>query len=166
MSFAIVPTSTVSAAVIKIKTASINSDVHPGVRSITIDSNGDRSSIDNDDDVDDKKKKKNIENDELTGDQARFFWLTIVTIVEEEEEVDDDDNDDDDVGGEVEEEEEEYQGRRCNDDVLASSANFQYVVFTGRSIPSKTRRYIVMLPCALGLENGRRRRKSKRRISE
>ena len=67
----------------------------------------------------------------------------------EDAEDEEDDGDDGNKGGE------EYQGRRCNDDVVTSSTNFQSVVFTGRSIPSKTRRCILMLPCALGLEKNK-----------
>jgi hypothetical protein len=64
--------------------------------------------------------------------------LVVVIVVEEEE------------GGE-----EEGEGRRCNYDVVMSSSNFEYVVFTSRSIPSKTRRCTMMLPCALGLKNSK-----------
>jgi hypothetical protein len=49
----------------------------------------------------------------------------------------------------------EGEGRRCNYDVVMSSSNFECVVFTSRSIPSKTRRCTVMLPCALGLKNSK-----------
>ena len=63
------------------------------------------------------------------------------------EEEEDDGDDEEQQGGE-----EEYQERRCNDDLVTSSDNFQSVVFTGRLIPSNTRRCTSMLPCALGLE--------------
>jgi hypothetical protein len=53
MCLSIIPSSTIGTAVIKIKTASIHSDVHPGVRSIMINFRINNSNIDNDDDEDD-----------------------------------------------------------------------------------------------------------------
>jgi hypothetical protein len=53
MCFTIIPSSTIGTAIVKIETTSIRSDVHPGVRSMMINSGGNSSNIDNDDDEDD-----------------------------------------------------------------------------------------------------------------